>query len=133
MAYFRVLGKFGVFSGRAKRSEFWLFILFHNLITIALVALVAILITLVGIDALGLIALIPLYGLIMVVPSLAVGSRRLHDTGRTGWYQLIFIIPIFIGIIPIIGWIITAVCWIIMIVLFALPSQDDNKYGARPE
>lgn len=61
-----------------------------------------------------------LYSLGVLLPSLAVGVRRLHDTGRSGWWLLI-------GLIPIIG-------TIILLVFLCLDSQDgDNKYGPYPK
>jgi uncharacterized membrane protein YhaH (DUF805 family) len=61
-----------------------------------------------------------LYGLAVLIPSLAVGVRRLHDTGRSGWWLLI-------GIIPVIG-------TIILIVFLATEGQpDDNQYGPNPK
>ena len=111
MPYIEVLQKYAVFDGRAKRTEFWLFMLIHIIISTILYALSWI------VDLLIIVYIV--YGLALLVPSLAVGCRRLHDSGKSGWLQLIFLIP-FIG-------------WIIMIVLFVLPSGDDNKYGPRPE
>lgn len=77
------------FNGRAKRTEFWMFVLVNWLVSLA-----------VGIIgwALGISWLGSLYGLAVLVPMLAVGARRLHDTGRSGWWWLILLIP-FIGFI----------------------------------
>ena len=86
--------------------------LIHNIIGFILAAL-----ALFVADFFNILATV--YYLALLVPSLAVGCRRLHDSGKSGWLQLIFLIP-FVG-------------WIIMIVLFVLPSGDDNKYGPRPE
>ena len=116
MPYIEVIQKYAVFEGRAKRTEFWLFILIHVIISIILGVLDTVILG----TTLGEIQILPtLYGLAVLVPSLAVGCRRLHDSGKSGWLQLIYLIPL-IG-------------WIIMIVLFVLPSGDDNKYGPRPE
>lgn len=116
MPYIEVIQKYAVFDGRAKRTEFWLFILIHVIISIILSVLDAVILG----STFGEIQILPtLYGLAVLVPSLAVGCRRLHDSGKSGWLQLIYLIPL-IG-------------WIIMIVLFVLPSGDDNKYGPRPE
>lgn len=77
------------FNGRAKRTEFWMFVLVNWLVSLV-----------VGIIgwALGISWLGSLYGLAVLVPMLAVGARRLHDTGRSGWWWLILLIP-FIGFI----------------------------------
>lgn len=116
MPYIEVIQKYAVFDGRAKRTEFWLFILIHVIISIILSVLDTVILG----SNIGDIQILPtLYGLAVLVPSLAVGCRRLHDSGKSGWLQLIYLIPL-IG-------------WIIMIVLFVLPSGDDNKYGPRPE
>ena len=110
MPYIEVLQKYAVFDGRAKRSEYWLFLLVHVIISIIL----------------GLIPLVldwflvveVVYALALLVPALAVGARRLHDSGKSGWLQLILLVPL-IG-------------WVIVIILMALPSDDENKYGPRP-
>ena len=60
-----------------------------------------------------------IYALALLIPLLSAGARRLHDTGRSGWWQLI-------NLIPIIG-------TIILIILFAQDSHDDNKYGPNPK
>lgn len=109
--YVDVLKKYAVFQGRAARREYWMFVLFQFIISIVL-----------GIVA-GLIRipiLSTLYGLATLIPSLAVGARRLHDTGRSGWWLLI-------GLIPLIG-------TIILIVFFVFDSQaGQNQYGANPK
>ena len=111
MPYIEVLQKYAVFDGRAKRTEYWLFMLIHIIISIILYALSWI------VDFLIIVYIV--YVLALLVPSLAVGCRRLHDSGKSGWLQLV-------GLIPLVG-------AIILIVLFVLPSGDDNKYGPRPE
>ena len=89
--YIQVLKNYAVFSGRARRREYWMFFLFNLIIAIIL-----------GIIE-GVIFFDPessrsilgtLYGLAILIPSLAVGVRRLHDTGRSGWWMLIGLIPI---------------------------------------
>jgi len=88
-----VLGKYATFSGRAQRSEFWWFYLF-SLIVSAVLQMVdrALFGTLVGGQDVGILA--PLFSLAILLPSLAVGARRLHDTDRSGWWLLIALIPI---------------------------------------
>lgn len=105
--YVAVLKNYVGFAGRAGRSEFWMFVLFNIVIDIVLTIVDA---------AIGSQLLAGLYGLAVLLPSLAVGVRRLHDTGRAGWWILL-------GIIPIIG-------WIILIVFYAAEGQAaDNQYG----
>ena len=95
------------FDGRAIRSEFWFFWLFGFLIGIAANL----------VDPRGGVA--GLISLALLVPSLAVGARRLHDTGRSGWWQLLVFLPI-IG-------------WIVLIVWWATRGEPvANRYGPPP-
>jgi uncharacterized membrane protein YhaH (DUF805 family) len=101
------------FSGRARRSEFWYFLLCHFIIIIALL-IVAALIGTAGIVLYGL------YALAVFVPGLAVAVRRLHDVGKSGWFY-------FICLIPLVGSI-----W--LIVLFATEGNvGPNEYGLDPK
>ncbi len=110
--YIEVLKKYTVFDGRAGRPEFWWFQLVHFAISIALAILVA-----TTSDILGILQ--GIYGLGVLLPVLGVGARRLHDTGRSGWFQLMLLVPI-IG-------------WIILIILCAQRgNQYENKYGPPP-
>ena len=109
--YLGVLKKYADFSGRARRKEFWMFVLINFVIVLILSALDM---------ALGIGLLSALYSLAVLVPSIAVGARRLHDTGRTGWWQLIGLIP-FIGIL-------------VLIIFFVMDSNPgDNQYGPNPK
>ena len=92
--------KYATFDGTASVSEFWWFFLFQ-----VLVSLVA---RMLG-DTVNI-----LISLALLLPAIAVGCRRLHDTDRTGWFQLLWFIPI-------IGWIVLIVFWV----------QDGkaNRYG----
>lgn len=110
--YLKVLKNYVGFQGRARRKEYWMFLLFHLIICIAL-ALVE---QITGING----VLTGLYSLGILLPSLAVGFRRLHDTGRSGWWLLISLIP-FVGSI-------------ILIVFSCQDSQENaNKYGPNPK
>ena len=115
--YLDVLKKYAVFGGRARRKEYWLFTLFNMIIAYGLLAIDY----LVGTDYgsnMGL--LYTLYILATLLPSLAVFVRRLHDTGRSGWW-------FFIGFVPLVG-------AIILIVFMVLDSQSgSNKYGEDPK
>ncbi len=109
--YTDVLKKYAEFSGRATRQQFWMFVLINLLISIAVGIIGGILHT----KILG-----NLYSLALLIPSLAVGARRLHDMGKSGWWQLLMLIPI-LG-------------WIIMIVFLATDTQPiDNQYGPNPK
>ena len=112
------LSKYVDFSGRARRSEYWYFALFSFLVSLAASIVDAVIGTdYDGAASGGLIQTVA--SLALVLPSLAVGIRRLHDTDRSGWWILI-------GLIPIIG-------WILLIVWFCTDSKPDNAYGPNPK
>lgn len=77
------------FEGRASRPQYWYFYLFIFLVNIVL-------------DALDLDSLAFLFALATLIPLLAVGARRLHETNRSGWWQLLALT--IIGLIPLIYW-----------------------------
>lgn len=108
--YIDALKKYADFSGRARRKEYWMFILCNLIISIAL-----------GIvdEVLGTAILSLVYALAMIVPSISVAARRLHDTGRSGWWQLISLVPL-IGII-------------VLIVFLAQAGGEENDYGVNPK
>lgn len=95
--YLAVLKKYAVFSGRASRTEYWMFVLFTFLISLALSMLE------------GLFSdtsiLSGLYSLAVLIPSLAVAVRRLHDSSKSGWWLLIAFIPI-IGVFVLLAFMI---------------------------
>jgi uncharacterized membrane protein YhaH (DUF805 family) len=111
MEYFiGALKKYADFTGRARRKEYWMFVLFYLIFYVVTI----------GIDmALGTTFIAAIFSLGLLLPSLAIGARRLHDTGRSGWWQLI-------GFIPLIG-------AIVLIVFWCQDSQDENDYGANPK
>ena len=78
--YLEVLKKYAVFSGRARRSEYWYFTLFNVIFQIIL--------TIVGIQ-IGFTFLDTFYSLAVLLPALAVGVRRMHDVNKSGWFILI--------------------------------------------
>lgn len=105
------------FAGRATRSEYWYFVLFQFLIGIAVSIVVSILGSIIG-EVAGLLSLV--YSLALLIPGLAVGIRRLHDTGKSGWWLLI-------GLVPFVG-------FIILIVFMVQDSEADrNQYGPNPK
>lgn len=114
--YLGVLKKYAVFSGRAQRAEYWYFILFNVIVSIVLTILDAVFGTL-SHSGTGLLS--GIYTLVVIVPSLAVAARRLHDIGKSGWWQLIVLIPL-VGAILLIVW-------------FATDSKEDNQYGVNPK
>jgi uncharacterized membrane protein YhaH (DUF805 family) len=108
--------KYVGFSGRARRSEYWWFALFALLVSIVATSLDAVFGTMDGDTNAGVIAGIA--SLALLLPSIAVAIRRLHDTSRSGWWILI-------GLIPIVG-------WIVLLVFYLQSSRGDNSYGPSP-
>ncbi|MEZ4660976.1 MAG: DUF805 domain-containing protein [Caldilineaceae bacterium] len=94
--YMEVLKKYAVFSGRARRAEYWYFVLFNVIISIVL-AVVDLILGTGGDTGVGILG--ALYSLAVLLPSLGVSVRRLHDTGRSGWWLLLGIIPVIGGLI----------------------------------
>ncbi len=90
--YVQVLKKFADFSGRARRKEYWLFVLFNILITIVL-TIVDFMIGTYSVS-LGIGLLGAIYACAVLIPGIAVTVRRLHDTNRSGWWLLIVLVPI---------------------------------------
>lgn len=116
--YLAVLKKYVEFSGRARRKEYWMFYLFNFLITVGLV-IVDGLAGLYSQEA-GLGVLSGIYSLAVLLPSLGVLVRRLHDTNRSAWWLLIALIP-FVGAI-------------VLLVFTVLPGDvGSNRYGADPK
>ncbi|MCF8483508.1 MAG: DUF805 domain-containing protein [Rhodospirillum sp.] len=104
------------FQGRASRPEYWWFALFYFVIVIAL-SFVDVFVL--GADDSGFSILSTIFSLALLLPSLAVAVRRLHDTNRTGWWLLI-------GIIPLIG-------FVVMVVFLVSKGTDgSNKFGDKP-
>lgn len=99
--YLQALRKYVGFSGRAHRTEFWMFTLVSTIISIALV-IVDVSLGL-GDEYGGVLSSI--YALAVFLPALAVGSRRLHDIDRTGWWQLLLIVPLLGLIVLIVFWV----------------------------
>jgi uncharacterized membrane protein YhaH (DUF805 family) len=112
--YLAVLRNYGNFSGRARRTEYWMFA-FVNLV----VSLVLYVLTFATHSGFFLV-LVFLYALAVVLPSMAVLARRLHDIGMSGWWILI-------GLVPFIG-------GIVLFVFTLLPgNQGPNQYGDDPK
>lgn len=110
--------KYATFDGRARRSEYWYFFLFHFLVMLVL-GVIGIFIF--GMPEYGEFNILQsLYMLATFLPILAVGCRRLHDTGKPGWWLLI-------GIVPCIG-------TIVLLVFYCTDSvPGDNEYGPSPK
>ena len=89
--YIEVIKKYAVFSGRARRKEYWMFALFNFIFLIVAMILDNILGTTAGELPYGVFYF--LYALVVLIPGLAVAVRRLHDVGKSGWMILIALIP----------------------------------------
>ena len=106
-----VRDKYADFRGRARRKEYWMFALVNLILGLALEIIEAFL----GISFLSMI-----YYLALIIPSIAVGMRRLHDIGKSGWWLLI-------NLIPIIG-------WLYFLYLVIKDSQSGaNQWGLNPK
>ncbi|WP_416900049.1 MAG: DUF805 domain-containing protein [Minwuia sp.] len=120
--YIAVLKNYAVFQGRARRAEFWWFFLINLIISLILGTIDG---------ALGFSTgpagedpqpglLSSIYSLAVLIPGLAVGVRRLHDTGRSGWWLLLYLVPI-------LGWIALVVMWVLN------SDEGDNRFGPNPK
>lgn len=115
--YIEVLKKYAVFVGRSGRPEYWYFVLFNFIISIVLGFIDGVIGSSVGGTGAGVLGSV--YGLAVLVPSIAVSVRRLHDTGRSGWWLLI-------SLVPVVG-------FIVLLIFMILESDaGENQYGASP-
>lgn len=116
--YLYVLKNYATFSGRARRKEYWMFFLSNVLISLGLGVLDVVAGTYSVEYETGLFS--GLYSLLVLIPSIAVSVRRLHDTNRSGWWIVISLIPI-IGVL-------------VLFVFTCLDSQPGtNRFGANPK
>lgn len=99
------------FEGRNTRTQYWMFILFYMIFYVVC--------AIVG-KVIGTTLIALLYSLALLLPSIAAATRRLHDTGRSGWWQLI-------ALIPLLG----AIVLIVFLAQDTTPS--DNQYGPNPK
>ncbi len=115
--YLAVLKKYAVFNGRASRSEFWWFVLFNIIVAFVLGFIDGLLGTTTQ-SGYGLLS--GIYSLAVLLPAIGVAIRRLHDSGKTGWWLLLCFVPI-IGAI-------------VLIVFYCLDSEPGpNQYGENPK
>ena len=116
--YLKALNQYADFNGRARRKEYWMFFLF-NIVFAVLALLIDIAAGTANLDS-GSGVFQGIYSLAVLIPGLAVGVRRLHDVGKSGWMLLIALIPI-IGAI-----------W--LLVLMVTDSKEGtNKWGENPK
>lgn len=111
--YITVLKKYAVFSGRARRKEYWMFFLFNTIISFLLGLVLGFVGSLLEVGVtLGSIGS-ALYTLGIIIPSLAVAVRRMHDSGRSGWWLLVPLANLF---------------------FLCVDSQEgENEYGPNPK
>ncbi|MBQ5710127.1 MAG: DUF805 domain-containing protein [Alistipes sp.] len=109
--FVKCLKQYADFSGRARRTEYWMFTLFNFIFSFVLGFVLAF----IGLGFLGYI-----YTIAILIPSLAVCIRRLHDIGKSGWWYLI-------GFVPVVG-------TIVLLVWFCTDSQPgNNEWGPNPK
>ena len=116
--YLVALKKYAVFAGRARRKEFWLFVLFNTLIAVALAVIDMLTGTFDEDVGLGLFS--GLYAVAMIVPSIAVAVRRLHDTDRSGWWYLLVFLPVIGGLV-------------ILVFMCLDGTLGSNRFGPNPK
>lgn len=110
-SYKAAMARFNQFSGRTGVGSFWRFT-GANIVIFLVLGLLGV------VSSLLLIAYL-VYWVIVIIPSIAIAIRRLHDTDRSGWFLLV-------GLIPLVG-------WIILLVFYIQPSGPPNQYGEGPE
>lgn len=130
-AYKSMFKKYAQFNGRSRRSEYWLASLMNYIVVMASYLIIFILAVIAGVSggssseaiagvAVVCMLLLAVYSIVLLVPSLAMSVRRLHDTGRSGWFLLLSLVPIVGGII--------------VFVFSVLDSQPGvNQYGPNPK
>ncbi len=116
--YLAVLKNYAGFTGRARRKEYWMFVLFNLIFLIAAMILDNVFGTTVEGLPYGLFYF--LYALAVLIPSLAVAVRRLHDIGKSGWMILVSLIPIAGSI------------WL-LVLLVTDSNPGENEYGPNPK
>ena len=116
--YLKVLKQYADFSGRARRKEYWFFMLFNAIFAIA--AMIVDNMLGLAIEDVGYGPVYLIYALVTLIPGIAVSVRRLHDIGKSGWYFLLAFIPCVGGII---------------LLVFALTPGDTytNDFGPDPK
>lgn len=110
--YIGVLRQYAVYTGRARRKEYWMFLLISTIVSIVLNVVDGLF------GSLGGASL--LYGLAVLLPTACVAIRRLHDTGRSGWWLLLCFIPV-VGVL------------ILLFFLVQDGADEENEYGLNPK
>jgi uncharacterized membrane protein YhaH (DUF805 family) len=116
--YKQAYKNYAEYKGRATQPEYWYFVLCHALVTISLIILIV-----VGAEgnnelmAISAGISLGIYSLASIIPSIMISIRRLHDTGKSGWFNMFAFIPVVGGLL--------------MIILLAQKSDGDNEWGER--
>jgi len=118
--FFKALKHYADFSGRARRKEFWMFVLYNLIFYFAWAFLMAFIFVLTNGEPDNLSIALFCYLFLMMLPAMAVAVRRLHDTGKSGWMMLVALIPFVGGI------------WLLVLMLTD-GQQRENKYGPNPK
>lgn len=116
--YLEVWRKYAIFSGRARRKEYWWFFLINLLVSIGLAIVDGITGSFSAETGMGLLG--SLYALAVLIPGIAVSVRRLHDTERSGWWLLL-------AFVPVVG----AIVLLVFLVQDGKPGA--NQYGVNPK
>lgn len=116
--YLKVFKQYLDFSGRARRKEYWMFILFHFIALFLLITIDTTIGTTYGEAEVGILYMV--YFVLSIIPGLAVSVRRLHDLGKSGTW-------IFINFIPFIGGL-----WFLILTCMEGESKS-NKWGQNPK
>ncbi len=134
--FIRAFQLYGVFSGRSTREEYWMFTLIYIVVYMALSAISYML------GSTFFDVILTVLSIAVIVPSLSITARRLHDAGKSGWWQLspyIGMVFIVIGMAQesqmlmlggtalMLGLFIALLFWLVK------PSDEDNQYGPKPE
>ncbi|BBL91383.1 aminopeptidase [Vibrio rotiferianus] len=116
--YYKVILNYTNFNGRARRQEYWYFTLVNVLVNLVMGIIDRVIGSVMQMENFGFFGVI--YALFIMIPSIAVTVRRLHDSGRTGWWALIAFVPI-IGIL------------VLLYFLIQDSEEGSNQYGANPK
>ncbi|MFK5973041.1 MAG: DUF805 domain-containing protein [Flavobacteriaceae bacterium] len=117
--YIKVIKQYADFKGRARRREYWMFALFNIIVIMALLLVAGMIGS--ATDSVELVSIpIMIYYVAIILPSIAVAVRRLHDINKSGWYYLVSLIPLIGGI-----WLLVLLC--------TEGERGDNQYGSNPK
>ncbi|WP_272970813.1 DUF805 domain-containing protein [Comamonas terrigena] len=116
--FLKALKKYSTFSGRAQRAEYWYFVLFYLLIILCASVVDGVTGLYQADIGAGLFGSLAFWGLL--IPCIAVGVRRLHDTGRSGWWMLLWVVPL-----------VGTIAWLVFTLQDSTPGA--NEYGPNPK